>query len=123
MTGEVRRPAHAGSFYPASPEALRRLVDALLTEAQLAGAQLADALPTEAQLADAQPATASPTGPGTAGATPAMATPAGAPRVAGLRPPQARPVGLVVPHAGLVYSGRVAAAAWGLLRASPPTRS
>jgi MEMO1 family protein len=77
MTGEVRPPAHAGSFYPAFPEALRRLVAAQLAEA--------------------------------------------AALTAAIRPAVHRPVGLVVPHAGLVYSGRIAAAAWGLLRAEPPS--
>jgi AmmeMemoRadiSam system protein B len=76
MRGDVRAPAHAGSFYPASPEALRRLVDAQLAEA--------------------------------------------AAHTAAIRPAVQRPVGLVVPHAGLVYSGRVAASAWGLLREEPP---
>lgn len=82
MRAEVRPPAHAGSFYPASPEALRRLVDA----------QLAEAAGTRAD--GTQPS--------------------------GTQPPLPRPVGLVVPHAGLVYSGRVAASAWGLLRDEPP---
>jgi MEMO1 family protein len=76
MRGEVRPPAHAGSFYPASPEALRRLVDAQLAEA--------------------------------------------AAQTAVMRPAVSRPIGLVVPHAGLVYSGLVAASAWGLLRDEPP---
>ena len=34
--------------------------------------------------------------------------------------PTARPSGLVVPHAGLVYSGPIAAAAWSALAARPP---
>jgi len=33
---------------------------------------------------------------------------------------QAAPVGLVVPHAGITYSGAVAAAGWAALRADPP---
>ena len=84
----VRQPAHAGTFYPASPEALGRLVDA--------------------QLADPQRATpVEPLRQGGHDPGPATAT-------------SRRPAGLVVPHAGLVYSGRVAAAAWETLRENPP---
>ena len=79
-TREVRPPAHAGTFYPASPGALRALVDAQLEEA-------------------AGRITAGPEG---------------------SRGMQPRPVGLVVPHAGLVYSGPIAAAAWATLRDRPP---
>lgn len=71
----IRPPAHAGTFYPASPEALRRLVDGQLA---------------------------------------AAAAHAGAAAAGG------RPVGLVVPHAGLHFSGAVAAAAWSLLAPTPP---
>lgn len=72
--GPIRRPAHAGTFYPASPAALGRLVDEQL----------------------------------------------GAPAHGPGRQDARRPVGLVVPHAGLVYSGPIAAAAWATLRAQPP---
>ena len=41
-------------------------------------------------------------------------------RPAGSSPTVAHPVGFVVPHAGLVYSGPVAAAAWSTLRDRPP---
>jgi AmmeMemoRadiSam system protein B len=75
MRGDLRGPAHAGTFYPASPVALRRLVDD--------------------QLSDPRRVAPAPALPG-------------------------RPVGLVVPHAGLIYSGRVAAAAWSLLATAPP---
>ncbi len=75
MAGDVRAPAHAGAFYPASPGELRRLVDDQLSDPR---------------------------------------------SVAAGTPPPGRPVGLVVPHAGLIYSGRVAAAAWSLLGAAPP---
>ncbi len=75
MTGDLRGPAHAGTFYPASPVALRRLVDD--------------------QLSDPRRVAPAPALPG-------------------------RPVGLVVLHAGLIYSGRVAAAAWSLLATAPP---
>jgi MEMO1 family protein len=71
MTGFVRLPSVAGSFYPGSPDELRRLVDALFAAAaRLPGA--------------------------TTGETdhPSM------------------PIGILVPHAGLVYSGFLAAAAW-----------
>ena len=68
----VRRPAVAGSFYPAHPDTARELVRTLL-----AGAP-----------------------------TPALAT---------------RALGALVPHAGLVYSGAVAAAGWqALLRDAGP---
>ncbi len=73
--GPVRRPAHAGSFYPAEPEALTALVDE-----QLAAA--------------------------------AARTP---------RFPHGALAGLLVPHAGLVYSGPVAAVAWSVVGQEPPT--
>ena len=78
MTGPVRPPAVAGSFYPGSPAELRRLVGTLLAAA--------------ARLPRASS--------GEAGAL-------------GL------PIGLLVPHAGLVYSGIPAAAAWACLRPGP----
>jgi hypothetical protein len=71
MTGPVRQPAVAGSFYPGSPAELRRLVGTLLA----AAARLPGASSGEAD---------------------------------GL----GLPIGLLVPHAGLVYSGIPAAAAW-----------
>jgi len=100
MRGDARAAAHAGSFYPASPEALRRLVDAQLAEA----AGLGDDGTRPG--AGAQP-----------GGGPAHDR---SPDVPGSPPRLSRPAGLVVPHAGLVYSGRVAASAWGLLREEPP---
>ncbi len=63
----VRRPAVAGTFYPAAPVSLRRHIDALLDAADVA-----------------------PEGP--------------------------RPAALVVPHAGTIYSGPVAASAYTRLR-------
>jgi hypothetical protein len=71
MTGPVRPPAVAGSFYPGSPADLRRLVGTLFA----AAARLPGAASGEAD-------------------------------APGL------PMGLLVPHAGLVYSGIPAAAAW-----------
>jgi AmmeMemoRadiSam system protein B len=65
-----RRPAVAGTFYPADPGRLERLV--------------------AAQVEQAGGRPAGPTGPGV-------------------------PIGLLVPHAGLEYSGLVAAAGWRLL--------
>ena len=76
MVHEVRRPAVAGSFYPASPVALRELV-----RRQVATADLEYPVPTSL-------------------------------RVDHL-------VGLLVPHAGLDYSGVVAAAGWRLAGAAP----
>lgn len=69
MTGDaVRLPAVAGTFYPAEPDHLARMVRSLLADAAL--------LP-------------------------------------GVRhAPAAEPVAILVPHAGLVYSGETAAAAW-----------
>ena len=65
-SGLVRPPAAAGTFYPADPSELRRLVDRLLeTSAAVVGP---------------------------------------------------RPWGIVVPHAGFVYSGPIAATAYGALR-------
>jgi AmmeMemoRadiSam system protein B len=75
MTGPVRPPAVAGSFYPGSPGELRRFVDALFAAAAgLPGTATGDA-------------------------------------DRGLLP-----MGILVPHAGLVYSGIPAAAAWACLR-------
>jgi MEMO1 family protein len=78
MTGSVRLPSVAGSFYPGSPGELQRLVDALFAAAAR--------LP----------------GPPT-----------------GETDHPSLPVGILVPHAGLVYSGVPAAAAWACLRAGP----
>ncbi len=87
-TGRIRRPAHAGSFYPADERALGRLVDELVAEAARGQFEGTAATPT-------------------AGEAPGVAE-------------SARPLGLVVPHAGLVFSGAVAAAAWSTLRDRPP---
>ncbi len=73
MSGIVRLPAVAGSFYPASPAALATLVDACLAAAVAPPEQ--GSFGTEIAL----------------------------------------PLGILVPHAGLVYSGTVAAAGWRLL--------
>ena len=70
MSGKLRQPAVAGTFYPAEPERLSSLVAALL-----AGA-------------------------------------ARAPRPEGLN--LGSVAGLLVPHAGLVYSGAIAALSWAL---------
>lgn len=69
---DIRRPAVAGSFYPADPTELRRLVGRCAGAAPAAPAQLASG---------------------------------------------ADLLGVLVPHAGLEYSGRVAAAAWRLVEA------
>jgi len=74
----VRRPAVAGTFYPAEPARLAALVSRLLEEAD--------------RRAEATLESSGSTG---------------------------RLRGLLVPHAGLQYSGPVAAAAWRLLRAGP----
>ena len=81
-----RPPAVAGSFYPADPRRLRRLVAELLAEAERR----------------------------TPGAT------ASRPPAASAAEP---PLGLLVPHAGLAYSGSVAAAAWRRLAGSEGTAS
>jgi len=75
MTGPVRPPAVAGSFYPGSPVELRRLVDELFAAAaRLPGTPTGDIGHLDL------------------------------------------PIGILVPHAGLVYSGAPAAAAWACLR-------
>lgn len=79
MTGPVRPPAVAGTFYPGSPGELGRLVDALFAAA--------------------------------AGLTGA---PAG--NADGDADHPVLPIGILVPHAGLVYSGIPAAAGWACLR-------
>jgi MEMO1 family protein len=83
----TRRPAVAGSFYPASPAALRSLVDRLVERATLDAAAVPDqrSVPGKAVQPDA----------------------------GGARPGRLR--GLLVPHAGLEWSGTVAAASWRLL--------
>jgi MEMO1 family protein len=78
MTGPVRPPAVAGSFYPGSPGELRWLVLGLFAgAAELPGAASGDAARSDL------------------------------------------PLGILVPHAGLVYSGVPAAAAWASLRPAP----
>lgn len=78
-TSGVRRPAVAGTFYPAEPDRLADMVD--------------DLLGTADTLAPAE------------------------------RPPSPEaPVAVVVPHAGYVYSGPVAATAYARLRRVPPRR-
>lgn len=77
MRGEPRRPAVAGSFYPADPRRLDSLVTELLAGAT--GVKLADWTSTEAVQ------------------------------------------GLLVPHAGLVYSGAIAALGWALAGEIGPT--
>ena len=93
----MREPAVAGLFYPAAPGELAATVDALLAAAS----------PGDGP--------GSPPG-GSSGSSPAKngALDAGAPAVRAL----------VVPHAGYVYSGPVAATGYALLRApgSPPAR-
>ena len=74
-----RRPAVAGTFYPAEPARLVELVDALLRAAAMTVP--ADGAPGRRSTAADRP-----------------------------------PTGLLVPHAGLVYSGLVAAAAWRTLQ-------
>lgn len=88
----VRRPAVAGSFYPADPGRLTELVEALVG----AAGRLA-------------PAAGVSGGAGTAG--PRAATPGA------LGP--GLPLGLLVPHAGLVYSGVQAAAGWRTIAGHP----
>lgn len=67
----VRRPAVAGSFYPADPTELAAMVDAMLAAAPVGPAHADDAIP---------------------------------------------PVAIIVPHAGFVYSGPVAATAYARVR-------
>jgi MEMO1 family protein len=82
VTGRVRAPAVAGTFYSANPVLLGREVDAYLDQA---ARRIAGTLGAHGE---------------------------GRRTVA--------PVGLVVPHAGLAYSGSVAASAWARLVADPP---
>lgn len=79
--GDVRRPAVAGTFYPAEPDRLRPLVADLLAASE----------------------------PG----------PDGEPRPEHGDRPDRQTFGLLVPHAGLVYSGVVAAAGWRRLAHEP----
>lgn len=95
---QERAPAVAGSFYPEAPGQLGRLVDELL----------ADAGRRTAQGAEAAPAGGGATAPGAPVET-------GAPPDAGGPPGAGMLLGLLVPHAGLVFSGIVAAAGWRLV--------
>lgn len=97
--GPVRRPAVAGGFYPSDPDVLRAMVDRLLAAAV-----------AEAEAARSAAATAAATG------GPSAAEPSGEPPRALAGPL----LGLLVPHAGLVFSGLVAAHAWRLLASDPP---
>jgi len=81
----ARPPAHAGSFYPRDPNRLRRDVDGYLADAVRRRAAVGTPGPPE-----------SPGSPGGLG-SPAEVAP---------------PFGLVVPHAGHMFSGRVAACGW-----------
>ena len=72
--GAPRRPAVAGSFYPADASDLETLVDECVVDARFR-----------------------------------RPVPPGAPPA---------PIGILVPHAGLVYSGAIAAAGWGVLAAA-----
>ncbi|HYM83606.1 MAG TPA: AmmeMemoRadiSam system protein B [Candidatus Dormibacteraeota bacterium] len=92
MTGDpssVRRPAVAGSFYPADARLLERTVDQCVATAERVDRERAERLAA---------------GSGAGGATPVGPA----------------PLGILVPHAGLVYSGAVAAAAWRRVAADPP---
>jgi AmmeMemoRadiSam system protein B len=93
--GPARPPAVAGAFYPGDRGTLQRMVEGLLHEAARRAAQGE---------------------PRQAGAPARSTEVAGSPR--GIA--EQRPLGVLVPHAGLVYSGLVAAAAWRLLE-TPPT--
>jgi AmmeMemoRadiSam system protein B len=84
----IRQPAVAGTFYPAEPDRLADLVGGLLAEA---GRRTAEAV-GDLGARERQPAFG--------------------------RQPTDRPLlGILVPHAGLVYSGVIAAAGWRLLAA------
>ena len=93
----AERPAAvAGTFYPADPARLSRMTVTMLEGAASAASDRASDAP------------GSPAAPGASGAPLSSATlgPAGAP---------SSPLGILVPHAGLAYSGLVAAAAWRLI--------
>ncbi len=80
---DLRAPAVAGTFYPAEPDRLERMVQRLFVDAALLAGVRTDAVAV--------------------------------PRL---------PSAILVPHAGLVYSGEVAAAGWGTLaagRGGPPS--
>jgi AmmeMemoRadiSam system protein B len=87
----VRAPAVAGTFYPAEPARLGKMIAALLAAAS-AEAGAAAAAPQRVAVPGAAAATT---------AVPAVAT--------------GDLLGILVPHAGLAYSGLVAAAGWRLV--------
>jgi AmmeMemoRadiSam system protein B len=78
VSGAVRPPAVAGSFYPASERALATMVASLFESAR---------------------------------------------RLLGVQASRPMPMGLLVPHAGLVYSGVTAAAGWSQLAGEEPAPS
>jgi AmmeMemoRadiSam system protein B len=75
MNVQTRRPAVAGTFYPADPRRLGGLVADLAAEAELSGKE---------------------------------------------HPDPERVLGLLVPHAGLIYSGAIAALSWSLAAKARP---
>ncbi len=85
MTGPLRSPSVAGTFYPGAASMLRDLVESLFAAARRLPGVAADR-------ADRAGRTAAP----------------------------ALPTGILVPHAGLEYSGVPAAAAWACLGRRPP---
>ena len=100
--GAERPAAVAGTFYPADPARLSRMTATVLEGAASAASDRASAT----RGASATPGEASaPRSSATHGAS-AMPGVAGAP---------SSPLGILVPHAGLAYSGLVAAAAWRLI--------
>lgn len=98
-SGRSRPAANAGSFYPADVSALARQVDGLLD----AGRRLAATPPAGVAPTGEAPPTAAPWTAATKGSEPS-----GPESVPSAGPP----LGALVPHAGLMYSGAVAAAGW-----------
>lgn len=99
MNDIPRLPWVAGTFYPAEPRQLTSLVDELADEARTRAA--------ETRTAEARPPAAG---------APAAETQAPAPEP--LDPHSV--IGLLVPHAGLVYSGAIAALSWLLAADAAP---
>jgi AmmeMemoRadiSam system protein B len=113
-TRDRRPPAVSGSFYPAEAERLRALVDSQLARA--------GRRPVDGTIAGGTPPGGSDGGTppgGSAGGTPSGGSVPGRSPAGRAERSTARLVGLLVPHAGLVYSGLVAASAWSSLPRDP----
>ena len=109
---QARHPAVAGLFYPADPRELRAMVAGFL-----ASAAMQDKAPTTPGTDDSRDGGGRATPGAVAEEVESRRATAGMPEVEQRREqlPEQRPKAIVVPHAGYIYSGPVAAAAYARL--------